>query len=111
MGALVLANLGQNAIEASPAGAAVRIETERSNDGVVFSVTDEGPGFPAEAAADPFQPRRSAKPGGAGIGLAISRQLALHAGGELTLARSDARGSVLRLRLPAAGSPARGGAP
>lgn len=42
------------------------------------------------------------KPGGAGIGLALARQIALAHGGGLTAARAQPSGSVFMLRLPAA---------
>jgi signal transduction histidine kinase len=45
-------------------------------------------------------PERSAKPGGSGIGLAISKQLANHLGGELALKHSSPHGCVFTLRLP-----------
>jgi len=48
-----------------------------------------------------FQPCASSKPGGSGLGLALSHQLAQQAGGRLELARSDSRGTSFRLVLPA----------
>ncbi|MEY3608335.1 MAG: hypothetical protein RLZZ447_1123, partial [Verrucomicrobiota bacterium] len=41
----------------------------------------------------------SGKPGGSGLGLALSQQLALQAGGSLALERSDAAGTCFRLVL------------
>lgn len=102
LGGLVLVNLAQNALEAGGREARVLITIAIEAGAVFFEVADHGPGLPAEVLADPFRPRRSTKPDGAGIGLAISRELARHAGGELSLVRSGAQGTAFRLRLPAA---------
>ena len=97
---LVLANLVTNAIEASPSGAAVRIEARRREDRVDFLVRDTGPGLPPTVQSELFRPVRSSKRGGGGVGLAISLRLAKHAGGNLELVRSDARGTEFRLWVP-----------
>jgi signal transduction histidine kinase len=63
-------------------------------------VEDEGPGL--ESTANLFVPFFTTKPGGSGIGLALSRQIAEAHGGTLTLEnRGGARGCVARLVLPA----------
>lgn len=106
LGGLVLANLVQNAIEASPAGGVVEVESTETESGrVAFSVRDQGGGLPPEIASDPFRVRRSTKPAGAGIGLAISHELARHAGGTIALVRTGASGTEFCLSLP--GVPAR----
>jgi signal transduction histidine kinase len=98
---LVLANLLTNAIEASPRGSQVEVEIIPGEAGVEFLVRDFGSGIPVAIRDRLFQPLRSAKPGGGGIGLAISRQIAQHAGGELDLADSGEHGTAFRLRVPA----------
>jgi signal transduction histidine kinase len=100
LGALVLANLVQNAIEASARGAVVRITVDVFASTIHFAVADEAGGLPGDVRRDPFRPRRSSKPDGAGVGLAISHELARHAGGELGILRSDERGTVFQMRLP-----------
>jgi signal transduction histidine kinase len=97
---LVLANLVGNAIEASPPGASVTLTARELPGAIEFLVRDCGPGISGDRRAQLFQPVRSSKIGGGGIGLAISRQIARHAGGELDLAQSDNHGSVFRLRVP-----------
>lgn len=99
---LVLRNLLQNALEATPAGGVVRLGGGAApGGGVLFTVEDSGPGLPPQVRERLFQPCASSKPGGSGLGLALSHQLAQQAGGRLELARSDARGTSFRLVIPA----------
>lgn len=97
---LILGNLLANAIEASPRGSQVTLEAQTFGEAVDFVVRDAGPGIPPAVREVLFRPVRSTKPGGGGIGLAISHQLARHVRGELTLVQSDAHGSSFRLRVP-----------
>jgi signal transduction histidine kinase len=96
--ALILANLCENAIQATPRGGTAGLTVDRAGEQLAFEVRDEGSGFPADTPL--FMPCRSTKEGGAGIGLALCRQLANHLGADLQLARSAADGCVFSLRLP-----------
>ncbi|MBL9202829.1 MAG: hypothetical protein JNL39_20120 [Opitutaceae bacterium] len=99
---LVLRNLLQNAIEASPRGGRVRLASRAmAGTGVEFAVEDDGGGLPVAVRTRLFQPCASTKPGGSGLGLALSHRLAQQAGGRLELVRSDARGTSFRLVLGA----------
>jgi signal transduction histidine kinase len=99
---LVLRNLLQNAIEATPSGGVVRISGRATDhQGLEFVVDDGGSGLPDSVRLNLFQPCASTKPGGSGLGLALSYQLAQQAGGRLELQRSDLRGTSFRLVLDA----------
>jgi len=95
---LILANLIQNAIEATPKDGTVTLSFTREADSVACEVGDEGPGFPADRKL--FEPCHSTKEGRSGIGLAISKQLANHLGAGLELRRSTPQGCVFALVLP-----------
>jgi signal transduction histidine kinase len=105
----ILANLLRNAREAiehqperrEPGRVCVTLD--HTDELVVIRVADNGPGVPARAQERLFQPfAGSARPDGAGLGLAIARELALAHGGDLLLADSSGEGAVFELRLPGA---------
>ena len=97
---LILVNLLENAIEATPKDGAVSLQVSRLEDWLRFRVADEGPGFPEEQREQLFLPGRSAREGGSGIGLAISKQIADYLDARLVLEDSSASGCVFLLELP-----------
>ena len=95
----VLINLLRNAADASQPGVAVQIGWRRDGAMVEIWIKDEGPGL--STTANLFVPFFTTKPGGSGIGLVLSRQIAEGHGGALTLEnRSDRSGCAACLRLP-----------
>jgi signal transduction histidine kinase len=97
--ARVLGNLLDNAQR--HAEARVRVAVGREGDHVVLQVSDDGPGVPADQRERVFErfvrldDARSRDEGGAGLGLAIARDVAERHGGTLTVA--DGARFVLRL--------------
>jgi signal transduction histidine kinase len=85
----VVANLLENAVRHSPAGAAVQVRARRSDSGVTIEVVDEGPGIAADDVARVFErfyradSARASSDGGAGLGLAIARWIVDLHGGEI----------------------------
>lgn len=100
LASLVLVNLLENAIEATPAEKTASLMARREADRICFRVMDEGAGFPEQLRAHLFLPCKSTREGGSGIGLAISKQIADHLGAKLELAESSAQGCVFTLALP-----------
>ncbi len=103
--ALVILNLVDNAIDATPEGGRVATRVEPTREGVRIMVSDTGPGVAAELAGEP--PERSATPreGRAGLGLAICHRLVRKAGGWLRLEAGRAgEGTVATVSLPRSGS-------
>ena len=73
---LMFFNLITNALEAMPGGGEVRIGATKNRDYVLVAIEDTGPGIPYEIRDRLFEPFVTAgKPGGLGLGLALSRQL------------------------------------
>jgi len=80
-------------------GGRVIVSWARRDGHVEITVADEGPGL--ANTANLFVPFFTTKPGGSGIGLVLSRQIAEAHGGSLELAnRAGTRGCEARLRLP-----------
>lgn len=68
----------------------------------IVEIADNGPGVPANIATRLFQPfAGSGSRGGAGLGLAIARELARGMKGDLEMTKNDPCGAVFRLRVPA----------
>ncbi len=100
----ILFNLLANAIAFSPDGGRVVVEARRNGNSIALSVSDEGPGMPADfldTAFDRFasQPRGSAR-GGAGLGLAIVKSFAELHGGTVEIESEEGKGSRVTCRLP-----------
>ncbi len=97
---LVLVNLMENAIQATPRGESVALQVLKEPRHLVFRVRDHGSGFPAHLRSRLFLPCKSTREGGSGIGLSICKQLADHLGAVLVLEESQEGGCVFSFRLP-----------
>ena len=104
----VLTNLAGNAVKFTDRGG-LCVTVERGEQGAArFSIIDTGPGVPADRRAaifDSFEQgdgSHARRFEGAGLGLAISRELVRLMGGELTLADNPGGGSIFTfaVRLP-----------
>jgi len=98
----LLINLIKNAVDAAlETGGGVEIVWGVADATVVLRVLDEGPGL--GSTTNLFVPFYSTKPGGSGIGLVFSRQVAEAHRGHLSLTnRTEGRGCEARVVLPVA---------
>ncbi|HTY36937.1 MAG TPA: ATP-binding protein [Bacteroidota bacterium] len=108
----VLINLIQNAVDATPQGNSIQLKTycfeetlqlvegvpaEKS---VVLSIRDTGVGIPAERMADLFEPLKTSKPGGTGLGLALSKRILDRHNAEIQIESAEGGGTMVRLIFP-----------
>ncbi len=104
----ILGNLIRNAAQAMKdhkrADKSLIIRAARIEGRCEIEIIDHGPGVRQNIGARLFEPFVSAAPeaGGAGLGLAIARELTRAMGGELELTRTGAEGTTFKITLPAA---------
>src|SRR5581483_7122178 len=75
--ARALDNLLRNAVEASPEGAAVEVEIASEEGDARITVSDAGAGVDDARRGELFEPFFTTKPDGSGLGLALSRAVAV----------------------------------
>ena len=100
----ILVNLLKNAMDAlvhsHQADGVISIEVEQSNDFVLVTVIDNGPGVAESDRARLFEPFYTTKPQGVGLGLSICKNIAEVHGGGLSYAPGIGVGSRFTLKLP-----------
>ena len=101
----VFSNLLDNALKHTPTGGEVSVKAKQINPDIAeISIIDNGPGIPAEQIRHVFErfyrADISAGKAGAGLGLAIVRQIVLAHGGEITARSTLGKGTEFEVRLP-----------
>lgn len=102
---LVLLNLIDNAIIATPEGGAIETACVSSDDTIRITVLDTGTGVPAELADRMYEAGVTDRPGHAGLGLAIARRLVSRAGGHIEIQPAPGEaGTLVTIDLPRVGA-------
>src|SRR5476651_2168737 len=95
----VLVNLGRNAFDAG--ATTVTVAARSSGAYLLIDVTDNGNGVPSHVVSQLFRPfTTGGRAGGAGLGLAIARELVRAHGGEIVLSHTGATGTTFQFTLP-----------
>ena len=97
-GALV--NLLENAMQWSPAGGCVSLQSEVVGEEVSLCVCDTGPGIESATLEHMFDPFFTTRADGTGLGLAIVRGVVEAHGGEIIVQSTPGSGAEFALRLP-----------
>jgi PAS domain S-box-containing protein len=103
----VLLSFTDNAIKHSPRGSTIRLGASRRDGMVLLSVTDEGPGIEPEEVARVFErfyraDQARARRGGAGLGLAIAKEIVEAHGSQIEVTSAPGEGTSFGFELPAA---------
>ncbi len=88
--------------EAGTPAPRLSVGIERSADGILLSVADNGPGIPAELQERIFSPFFTTRAKGSGVGLALVQKTILSHGGSVQLESDPEGGTEFRLHLPEA---------
>lgn len=98
----VIDNLLGNALRHSFPGGEVRLHARRQDDQLIVSVTDTGEGIPYRQQARIFEPfvQVSRKKGGAGLGLALCKEIVQLHGGQISVRSRIGQGTEFLVALP-----------
>jgi two-component system OmpR family sensor kinase len=102
----VLANLMSNALSHTPAGSTIEVSVQQDDGSVLLGVRDHGGGLPGGAGHHVFERFWRARAGrergraGAGLGLAIAREIVAAHHGRIDAANAQGGGAVFTVRLP-----------
>lgn len=100
-----LSNLIDNAIDFSPAGGTITLQSQVVGERWQFSVADQGPGIPEYALKRVFErfyslPRPDTEKRSSGLGLSFVHEVAQLHGGTITLQNREGGGALATLDLP-----------
>ena len=99
----VLNNFLTNAIKHSSGGSTIHVSVRKSENGIEFSVLDQGSGIPSEFLSKVFErffKVPGSKAGGTGLGLAISKEFIEAEGGQIWVKSEIGSGSTFGFNLP-----------
>lgn len=102
----VLRNLVTNAVQHTPAGTPITVAVQPRADHIELTVTDHGPGMPADIADKIFERfyrgdnSRNPETGGTGLGLSIVKSITEAHAGTVTVDTSPTNGTTFTIHLP-----------
>lgn len=95
-----LLNIIRNALQAMPEGGTLTVQTYGTEDAFRLEIIDTGDGMEDGVRARVFDGFFSTRPGGTGIGLAVTRQIIQLHGGDVTCESAPGMGSRFTVTLP-----------
>ena len=96
----VFFNLVKNALEAMKDGGELALSLDADDNAVTASFRDTGGGMAPSALAALFEPYRTTKQKGTGLGLMLSRRIVRAHGGEISVESKEGAGTKFSVRIP-----------
>ncbi|MBI4282544.1 MAG: HAMP domain-containing histidine kinase [Chloroflexi bacterium] len=96
-----LTNVFSNALEAVEEDGLIAVAAFQDEGSVVVRISDNGVGIPREMKAHLFEPFRSSKPQGAGVGLFAAKHILEMHEGSVGIESEEGKGTTVTVRLPA----------
>lgn len=96
----VFFNVIRNAMEAMNAGGELRIKARGDDDNVYLRFGDSGEGIPKEAVPRLFEPFRTTKKDGHGLGLMVVQRIMRDHGGQIGIESREGVGTIVTLQFP-----------
>ncbi len=96
----VFFNLLKNALEAIPDGGHIDIDLWSDDNDVIISIRDDGAGMSDDQVANLFEPYKTTKKHGTGLGLMITARIIRDHGGTIAVQSKPNEGTEFILRLP-----------
>ena len=96
----VFFNLIKNALEAMKDGGELAITLDADDESVSVAIRDSGAGMPPSALAALFEPYRTTKQNGTGLGLMLSRRIVRAHGGDIDVESKEGVGTKFTVTLP-----------
>jgi two-component system sensor histidine kinase HydH len=97
---IVFVNLITNAIQAMDRTGKITIQANRDDEKVTITVSDTGPGIPADILPKIFEPLFTTKQTGTGLGLVSCKTIIEQHGGQITVNSKEGEGSTFIITLP-----------
>ena len=96
----VFFNILKNSLEAVKDGGRIDILLASDDDSVIATVRDDGQGMTPDQVAHLFEPYRTTKERGTGLGLMISSRIVRDHGGTIAVESAPGEGTTFTVRLP-----------
>lgn len=93
-------NIIKNALEALPDGGAIEIDVTSDDNDAIVAIRDNGAGMPPDQVAHLFEPYRTTKDKGTGLGLMISARIVRDHGGTISAESKAGAGTRFTIRIP-----------
>ena len=96
----VFLNLLRNAKEAIDGEGTIYLSAERGNDILIIQISDNGCGIPEEHLDSIFEPFKTYKQGGTGLGLSLSKRIIESHHGSISVSSEPGKGTTFTIKLP-----------